>query len=486
MGQSGITENLLWRFAERFTAQIVSFFISIVLARILSPDDYGTVALVLIYIEIANAFVSYGLGNALIQKKDADAIDFSSVLYFNLALSLLIYVVLFLSAPYVSRFYSNNLLSSILRVLGIRLILASINTIQQAYVSKRMEFKKFFLSTLGGTVVSGIVGLVLALNGFGVWALVAQYITNTTVDTIVLAFSIKWKPVLAFSWKRIKSLFSYGWKILFEGVANTISSQIQNILIGKVYSDSDLGFYTRAQQFPQLIMTNINTSIGSVLFPAMSNVQDEEGHVVHIMRRAVRISSFILFPMLLGLAATADNLIIVLLTEKWVGCIPYLYVFCFIHLLSIGMQPRHQALKAMGRSDVFMIEHFFSRIISFTVLISVYRISVMAIALSSIVGTLILLAIIMFTSKKYTGYRYADQIKDVLDVSLISSFMFLVVFFIGKVLHCSPIIELIIQVSTGVFLYWGLSYLVKPDGYIFVFNYVYSKIMRKKNSDKTD
>lgn len=480
MENQGITSNVLWKFVERFIAQVVSFVVSIVLARVLLPEDYGAVALVLVFIEVANAFVTYGLGNALIQKKNSDDLDFSSVLFFNIGLSIVLYLVLFILAPFVSSFYNNELLTAVLRILGLRLIIASINTVQQAYVSKKMQFRKFFWSTIIGTVISGIVGIVMAYNGFGVWALVAQYLINTIIDTIILSFTIGWKPKFIYSWKRVGVLFKYGWKILVEGVANTCSAQIRNLIIGKAYTDTDLAYYTRAQQFPQIITNNINLSIGTVLFPAFSTIQDDDEKLVSMMRKSVRVSSYILFPMLFGLAAVASNLIPVLLTEKWSSSIPFLYVLCFSSVIAVGMQPRHQALKAKGRSDIFMIEHMLSRVINLVVLFLVYKISVMAIALSGIGGSLLLFLIIMYTSRKYTNYRYKDQILDVAGLLLMSFMMFVPTFLFGYLVNIDKTVELVIQVVMGIFIYLVLSLCFKPEGFVFTLNFIKNLFVRKK------
>ena len=483
MENNSISKNFLWKFAERFTAQVVSFVVSLVLARLLLPDDYGVVALVLVFIEIANVFVSTGLGVTLIQKKDADDLDFSSVLYFNFGLSVFLYIILFFTAPVVAQFYEMELLIPVIRVFSIRIIFASINSVQQAYVARKMIFKKFFWATFIGTAISGGVGIYLAYKGFGVWALVVQYLVNTTIDTIVLGIVIRWKPRLAYSWKRIRDLIKFGWKILVEGLANTISGQIRNLIIGKVYSESDLGYYTKAKQFPQLIMNNINASISAVMLPALSNVQDNEERMVHLTRKSVKVSSYILFPMMFGLAAVATNLVTVLLGEKWINCVPYLYIYCFTYLISIGLYSRHEALKAKGRSDVFMIEHIFSRIINLIVLILVFRISVMAIALSGVGGSLLLAVIIMFTSKKYTGYKYKDQILDVAGLVLMSFLMFVPTFLFGYLANLNPIIELVIQVIIGCCIYVFLSIVFKPEGYIFVKDFG-RKLLKRKNKNE--
>ena len=481
MGEKSITSNFLWKFAERFSAQIVSFVVSLVLARILLPDDYGVVALVLVFIEIANVFVSAGLGSALVQKKDADDVDFSSVLYFNLSFSVILYIVLFFVAPFIAKFYEIELLTLVIRVFSIRLIFASVNSVQQAYVAKKMIFKKFFLATLIGTVISGVVGILLAYKGFGVWALVFQYLTNTVIDTIILGISIKWIPKITFSWNRIKHLFKFGWKILFEGLANTISNQIRSLIIGKVYTEADLGYYTKAQQFPQLLMTNINASISAVLFPALSEVQDDDNKLLLITRKAIKVSSYLLFPLMFGLAAVATNLVTVLLTDKWINCVPFLYIFCFSHFITIGMYARHEALKAKGRSDVFMIEHMIARVFSLVLLLLVYKISVMAIALSGIVGGLILAIIIMFTSRKYNGYRFKDQINDVFGLVLMSTMVFVPVFLFGYFASFSPLLELIIQCFIGVAIYLVLSLIFKPEGFLFTINFIKRFLKKKKD-----
>lgn len=477
---SSISSNVLWKFAERFSAQIVSFVVSLVLARILMPSDYGTVALVLVFIEIANVFVSAGLGSSLIQKKDADELDFSSVLYFNFGLSIILYLCIFFTAPLIASFYDNNLLILVLRVFGIRIIVASINSVQQAYVSRKMIFKKFFLATLFGTILSGVVGIILAYKGFGVWALVAQYLINVFVDTIILAVTLRWRPIWAFSWKRIGTLLRFGWKILYEGLANSISIQIRSLIIGKVYTDEDLGYYTKAQQFPQLIMTNVSASISSVLFPALSNVQDEDEKLLYTTRKSIRVSSYILFPMLFGVAAVATNLITVLLTDKWIDCVPYLYIFCFFHFLTVGMYSRHEALKAKGKSGIYMVEHILSRVITLVALICVYKRSVLAVALSGLTGVILMVFIVMFTSKKYNHYKYSDQLKDVGGLLLMTTLMFAITYKLGIMLELHPLIELIIQVIVGASIYLVLSIFLKPEGYSFIIEKARSFIPHKK------
>ena len=354
----------------------------------------------------------------------------------------------------------------VIRVLGFRIVIASINSVQHSYVSKHMMFRKYFISTLFGTLLSGLIGVVLALNGFGVWALVAQYMTNTVVDTIVLWFTVKWRPILFFSFDRVKQLFSFGWKVLFEAVSQTFSEQFRSLLIGKVYTSSDLAFYNKAQQFPNLLITNIGTSISSVLFPAMSRNQEDKDEVLKLLRRSTKISSFVIFPLMMGLAMAAEPLIRLILTEKWIECVPYLRIFCFTQAATVGMTTRHQALLSTGRSDVYMLEHVIYRILFLTIVVIVFRNSVMAIALTNVVGTVFMVFTVMVTSKKYSKYGYIDQIMDVLPIIFFCVVMAIPLYFINK-LELNDFMSLIIQFITGTIIYILLSYLTKHEGFIY-------------------
>lgn len=467
--ESEITRNVLWKFMERILAQLVTFTVSLILARILNPNDYGAVAIVLVFINIANIFVSQGFGNALIQKKDADQLDFSSVFYANIVLSLVIYTLLFSFAPYIAEYYHNPVLTEVIRVLGIQLFFAAIRTVQQAYVSRKMIFKKFFWATLAGTITSGVCGLVIAYFGGGVWALVSQYMINAIMDVFILGISIKWKPTVEFSLKRLIDLLRYGWKILVEGFSETVTCQIRSLLIGKIYTSADLGYYTKAQQFPNLIINNVGDSIGAVLFPAMAMKQDNPESVLQLMRKSVRICSYVMFPLFFGMALCSENLIFCLLGTKWMESAVYLKILSFSTLLTVGMYPRHQALKAIGRSDIYMLEHMFARCVGLFLLFSVYKVSVMAIVISAVVSVSILTLIIMYTSKKYNFYNYMDQIKDVLPVFLSCLVMSLMVYIIGTIKIDNKWAVLILQIFVGGVIYFILSIIFKPDGFIFIY-----------------
>lgn len=459
MKNDGIISNLIWKFAERIAAQSISLIVSIILARILIPDDYGTVSLIMVFITIADVFVNNGLGTALIQKKYADQLDYSSTLWANMILSVIIYLIIYIAAPYISAFY-NQELTLIIRVLALRIIVAGFNSIQHAYVSKNMLFRKYFWSTLFGTLVSGIVGVFLAYSGAGPWALVMQYMTNSCIDTVVLFFTVGWRPKLFFSFSRVLPLIKYGWSILVEAFSDTLVSQLRNLIIGKVYSPSDLAYYTKGQQFPNLFMANISTSISSVLFPAMSNRNNDKSSVTNLMRKSIRLMTFVLFPILLGFSMIARPFVRIVLTEKWINAVPYLQLFCIAFLLQVGMNPRHEAIKAIGCSKVYMNEHILYRAIDIVLLLLVLKKGVIYILICYIFSLSILSIILAYTSKKYTDYTYKDQIYDVIKPIICSILMCFILYYVSK-LKLNDYFLILIEIIVGIISYTIFALLLK-------------------------
>ncbi|MCI8527573.1 MAG: lipopolysaccharide biosynthesis protein [Lachnospiraceae bacterium] len=462
-----VFSGLFWKFGERITAQFVSLLISIVLARLLIPEDYGAVAIVMVFITIANVFVGNGFGNALIRKKDADNLDFSSVFYVGILISVIIYGVLFFMAPWVADFYDMPVLAPVLRVLGIRVIIAAVNTVQQAYVSRNMLFKRFFWSTLLGTVISGIVGIAMAYRGFGVWALAVQYLTNTTIDTLVLWCTVRWRPELGCSWGRVKELLAFGWKLLVSGLLDTGYKQVRSLIIGKKYTNSDLAFYNQGEKYPNLIVVNINSSISSVIFPAMSQYQDNPLRMKQMVRRAIQISSYIMWPMMIGLGAVAEPLIRMLLTEKWLPCVPYVRIFCF----SYGLWPIHtanlQALNALGRSDLFLKLEIIKKSIGLAVLLVSMQISPLAMAYSLIIADIASVFINAAPNIRLLQYGYSEQLKDLLPPLLMAGVMFLVIYPISF-LPVGDAAVVVLQIAVGAAVYLLESVLFRHEGFLYL------------------
>ena len=460
--KSKVMSNLIWRFAERSGAQIVGFIVSIVLARILSPNDYGTVALITVFTTFFQVFVDSGLGNSLIQKKDSDDIDFSTVFYTNIVFCILLYIIIFFCAPLIANFYNNKELIALTRVLGITILISGVKNVQQAYVSKKLIFKKFFWATLLGTITAAIVGIIMAVKGFGVWALVAQQLINLTIDTIMLWVTVNWRPKKVFSIKRLKKLYSYGWKLMVSAVIDTVYNDIRQLVIGKIYSSSDLAYYNKAQQFPNIIVGNINNSIDSVLLPTMSKEQHDKERVKNMTRRSIKTSVYIMAPLMMGLAFCGNNVITLLLTEKWLPAVPFLAIFCINYLFYPIHTANLNAIKAVGRSDLFLKIEILKKIIGVTLLIITMRISVMAMALSTIISSIMSQIINSWPNKKLLNYSYLQQLKDILQ-SIILAVAMGVIVYCWNFIKLGVLITLILQVLTGGIIYTIGSKLLRID-----------------------
>ncbi len=474
--------GVIWRFSERVSAQLVSFVVSIVLARILLPKDYGIVAIVMIFTNIADVFANCGFATALVQKKNADKKDFSTVFYFSIVISLLLYLILFVGADFVADYYKQPLLSPIIRVMSLRIPIASLNSVQQAFVSRKLMFKKFFFATLGGTLSSAIVGIALALLGFGAWALVAQYLANAIIDSVVLWFTAKWRPTFEFSFERLKNLFSFSWKMLVSELLNTGYQQFRGLVIGKVYTGEDLAYYNRGTQFPSLIVSNINTSIGSVVFPVMSKVQDDKERLKNQVRQSIRISSYIMWPLMIGLAVMSDSVIILLLTEKWLPCSIFLKISCIIFAFEPVQTANLQAIKAIGRSDLFLKLEIIKKVTAILLVIAVMKISVLAIAVSGLGYTIFAMIINSAPNRKLLKYSFKEQILDLISPIILSTIMGAGVYFIGLV-NINLIVKIVIQIIIGAVIYVGISILTKNESFLYLIDIAKTKkqdIVRKR------
>lgn len=456
-----VFSGLIWKSGERIFAQVVSFVVSIILARMLMPEQYAIISMMIVFINIADVFVTSGFSKALIQKKDADETDFSSIFYCSAVFSVVIYMICYFSAPYISMYYKTPELTLYFRVFSLRILIGAYNSIQSAYISKKMMFKKFFFATSIGTVLSAVVGIYMAYKGYGVWALIAQYMCNTLVDTIVLAVTVKWHPRLIFSWKASKQLLNFGWKVLVADLIGVIFENVRSLLIGHYYDKDSLAFFNKGKQFPTIIGSTISTSVQSVLFPAMSNQGGDVKKVREMTRESIKVSSYVMFPVMAGLAAVAEPLVTVLLTEKWIMIVPYLRLFCISNALSIVSSANLQAINALGRSDITLKLEFVKKPFLFLLLVITIPLNVKAVAYTVPLYSFIACIINMIPNRKVLKYTIVEQMVDYLPSVLMSAVMYLSVFFFSRLLQVSPWIELIMEVIVGSVVYIGLSVLSK-------------------------
>ena len=479
MENKRVLGNFIWRFLERSGAQIVQFIVSIILARLLDPELYGTVAIVTAITTIMQVFITSGLGTALVQKKDSDDVDFSTVFYFNVVMCLVVYAVMFFAAPLIAMLYDMPELTPIVRVLSLTLVISGVRNIQHSYVSKHMLFKNFFFSTIGGTIASAIVGIAMAYAGFGVWALVGQQISNILIGTVVLWFTVKWRPKWKFSFDSLKTLFSFGWKLLVSSLIDSVYNEIRTFVIGAKYSSADLAFYDKGKKFPNLIVQNVNTSIDSVLLPVLAKEQDNRERVKAMTRRAIKTSTYIMMPLMMGLAVCAEPVVRLLLTEKWMGCVLFMRVFCFTYAFYPIHTANLNAIKAMGRSDLFLKMEILKKVVGLAAVFISMWFGVEWMAYSLLITTFISQAVNAYPNKKLLGYSYGQQMMDMLPQIILSCVMGAVVFCI-QFIGLNDILTLLIQVPLGAVIYIVGSYLFKLDSFSYVLNMLKGFLRKKK------
>ncbi len=457
-----VADSLIWKLLERFGVQGMQFVLQIILARLLDPAHYGVLSLMVIFTALANVFIQSGFNTALVQNKETKEEDYSSVFWVSLGVACVLYVLLFFGAPLIAQFYDMPEIVSPFRVLALVLFPGAFNSVQIAKVSRELDFKQIFKSNIGAIVLSGIVGIAMAYMGAGLWALVAQYLLNIVFAAIVMWFSVKWRPMFVCNLNRVKMLFKFGWKLLVSGLIETLYQDLRSLVIGKKYSESTLGFYNRGKQFPQFIVNAINGAVQSVMLPVMSQKQDEKGSVKEITRRSISISSYIMFPMMAGLAGVATPLVSLLLTDKWLPCVPFMQIYCF----TFAFYPVHscnlQAINAMGRSDIFLKLEIIKKSYGIAALIVavVFFNSPIAIAMTGVITTAISCFVNASPNKKLIGYSYFEQIRDILPSLLAALVMFVAVLAVGK-LALNNILILIVQVAVGVIVYIAISAIFK-------------------------
>ena len=458
--------GMFWKMSEQIGKQLVRMLTMIILARILMPEDYGAIALVTVFVSICDVVLTSGLSTPLIQKKDADSLDFSTIFFSSIVLAILMYVLIYVSAPYISVFYDMDILCPVLRVLGLGIIICAASSVQNAYVSRLMKFRTFFFSSLIGLILSGVIGIYMAYQGFGIWALVGQSLSNQIINLIVVFVFIRWTPKWEFSWSRLSGMWSYGWKVFVGSLINQIFTDLRTILVGKFYSKEELAFFNQGSAYPHMIVSNVNTTITAVLFPAISIIQDDLTSVKIFLRRSIKISSFFLFPLLLGFAATAEPLVSVLLTDKWLPSVPFIQVMCFSLCLASISTPSMQAIKAVGRSDITLKQEIIKKSVFLLIILITAFISVWAVVIGSAIGEIWCAIVNAYPNKKLFNYSFRDQIMDILPNGLCALFMAVIVYMISFI-NLPLILELIIQVIVGGVIYVGIAKLTKNESYIY-------------------
>lgn len=475
-----VAKGVFWKLLENGGAQGIQFVIAILLARMLTPAEYGVVGIIMIFITIANVFVQSGFGTALVQKKQADEMDFSSVCYFEIVLAAGMYGILYLAAPIIASYYEIEELRAIVRVLAVVLFPGAVISVQTAYVSRKMEFRGLFLSTLAASVVSGAVSIWMAYKGYGVWAMVGQQVMYYGALMMALFLTVSWKPARMYSMERVREMFGFGWKLLCASLLDTVFNNLYGLFIGKIYNEELLGSYNRGEQFPKLIATDLGMAIQAVLLPAFSSRQEDVVRVRQMVRQAIRLSSFVTLPMLLGMFAVADTMVEVLLGEKWLICVPFLRIMC----ISYCFWPIHitnlQAINAMGRSDIFLRLELVKKGLSLAALGVGMCFSVYGMVMIKAVQDFLCTFVNAAPNRKLLGYRIGQQWIDVMPSAGLSFVMCILVMTVGRLFgEMVPLVRLTVQIGCGAVVYTGLAWLFKMDS----FWYLARLIIRKEQTE---
>lgn len=445
-------EGTKWSSLQTGANQLIAFFISLVLARLLTPEDYGTVGVLGVFIAVSNIFVGSGLSLSLIRDKESTNVDYSTVFYYNIAVAVLCYIILYFAAPAISVFFHNPILTNILRVIALNIIICSFGAIQNIILSKNLNFKAYTKISVGVQLITGIIGIILAYTGFGVWTLVITGLLSSLLTTVLLWFKVSWHPDFCFSKTSFQKHFHFGSKLLISSLFDTFYKNIYQLVIGKKFSAIDLGYYTRANNFASLPMNSVLDVIGKVAFPLLSKIQDDDERLATAYRKIIRMVNFFVTPIMLGIISIAHPMVSVLITDKWLPCVPYLQVLCLVCLLYPIHALNLNLLQVKGKSNLFLKLEVIKKILGFGILCITVPFGILAMCLGSFAASLICLFINTYYTKKLIGFGLYEQIRDLIPVFALGIFMMTGSFLCQNLVE-SSIAKLIMGCTVGSVIY---------------------------------
>ncbi len=467
-------KGVLWSAIEQFSVQIIQFVLGLIMARILSPHDYGLVGMILVFTSIAQTFVDSGFSNALIRKQNKTEVDYSTAFYFNIVVGLVAYFILFFLSPLIARFYNEPLLELLTKAISINVFINSLGIVQRARYSIKVDFKTQAKATTTSVLISGIIGIWMVYNGYGVWAIVWQSVIRNGLNVALLWLFAKWLPMLQFSWTSFREMWSFGFKLLLSSLIGRIYNNIYQLIIGKVFSAGDLGNYTRALQFASFPSSNINNIISRVTYPILSSIQDDDVHLERVYRKYLRLSAFVVFPLMVGLSALSEPLILYILTDKWRDAIILLQIICFnmmwypIHAINLNL------LQVKGRSDLFLKLEIIKKFIGVAILCITVPIGLVAMCIGGIFSSILCLVVNTHYTGKLINVGFWLQMRDLLPTLLLSLAM-------GAVVELSVwfiptnLLKLIVGVVVGVIFYVSVAKLFKMEEFTDLLSLVKSK-----------
>lgn len=455
--------GFIWSFLDLMANQGMQFIIMIILARFLSPEHFGLLGMVMIFVALSQALVDSGFSQALIREKYVNRIDYSTTFIFNMIFSIVIFLIIYLIAPYVSQFYSEPQLTPILRVVGLSVFFQAISIVPRTMLTRNVDFKSQTKVSIMASMSSGVIAIIMALSGFGVWALVFRIVTQQAIQSLMLVYINRWKPVFEFSIESFRKFFSFGWKLLISSVIDTVYTNIYYVIIGKMYTKTDLGYYTNARQIRDALNKGVTSSIQRVTYPVLSTFQSEEEKLKYGFKKVIRLTAYVFFPVMIGIAAISDHLIILLMGVKWEPAILYFQLLCVGAILYPMHAINLNVLKVKGRSDLFLrLEIIKKTMTTIALAVTIFlNLGVASFIITAIITSHIGLLINTFYSGREIGYGTLEQIKDLLPSYILSLFMGSIVLYSGSLINGHSIVILIVQILLGILFYAGISKLFK-------------------------
>ncbi len=455
------TKGVFWSFIESLSVQLIQFSMGIVVARLLSPEEFGIVGMLAIFIGVAQTFVDSGFANALIRNNKRTELDFSTAFFFNIAVGVIAYFVLFACSPFIANFYDMPILEDLTKVICLNVFINSLGIVPRAKFTIAIDFKRQAKATTTSVFLSGALGIYLAYTGWGVWSLVAQSVSRNFLNVLLLWIMARWMPMLKFSWTSFREMWNYGYKLLLSALLNTVYTNIYTIVIGKAYSATDLGNFTQANKFAALPSSNITGVISRVTFPIMSTIQDDDSKLERVFIKYLRLMAFIIFPLMMGLASLSEPLIHLVLTDKWLDCVPILQILCFsmmwypFHYLNVNL------LQVKGRSDWFLKLEILKKVSTTIILAITIPLGIIPMVIGMVVDSIICLWINTIYSSKLLNLGFLVQIKAVLPTLIVSLIMGTTVYLSTIVLPLDSYLLLLIGTPLGIITYIALAYIFK-------------------------
>lgn len=473
--QKKTLSGVIWSFTENFMLQIIQFVIGVLMARILTPGDYGLVGMLSIFMAVSQALVNSGFSNALTRKVDRTELDCSTVFYFNIVVGFVLYLAIFFAAPLIAQFYKAPLLEDLTKVIALPLIFNSLCIVQQARLTIKMDFKTQAKISVTSSIVTGLSGLAMAYSGFGVWTLAYSSVIGAVVRCILMWWLAHWKPLWAYSWQSFRELFSYGSKLLASGLIDTIYGNIYLLIIGRLFSAKELGYYSRGYGYAALPSTIVYSMLSRVTFPLLCEIQNDDERLERVYRQLLRLFAFLIFPLMMGFAAVAHPVIVAMITEKWEPCVPYLQIMCFsfmfypIHAMNLSL------LQVKGRSDLFLKLEIIKKIVGVSVILITFPFGVLYMCVGSVCSSILCLVINTYYTGKLIHVGFLMQMRDLLPTILYSLSMGVLVYGV-TLFFDSNLLKIAVGMLVGLLYYPSVAYLTKSSE----LSYLISMIKNRK------